>query len=186
MRKDHEKISGLEILKKMNFNILILKKKSAVLKAWSDALLVAPAGVSVDFREKQRILIVESLGYDLEEGIGGLFDALLKGVIPDDVSRFLEGMIRIRAECGFTASQTVSFILEVKTAVQKELGHEVLSNPSMSEELSAFGSVVDDLILYAFDIYVRCRESVLDANAKKEREETLRLLKKAKLIPDDE
>ncbi len=186
MGKDHEKISGLEILKKMNFSILILKKKSAVLKAWSDALLVAPAGVSVDFRDKQRILIVESLGYDLEEGIGGLFDALLKGVIPDDVSRFLEGMVRIRAESGFTASQAVAFILEVKNTVRKELGNEALSNSSVSEELSAWSSVVDDLILYAFDIYARYREKVLDANAKKEREETLRLLKKAKLIPDDE
>lgn len=170
----------------MDLNTIILKKKSAVLKAWSDALLVVPDGKSVDFREKQRALIVESMGPDMAEGIGGLFDALLKGVILDDVSRFLEGMIRIRVESGFTASQAVSFILEAKNAIRKELGNEVLNNPRVSEELSAWASVIDDLILYAFDIYVRCREEVLDANAKKEREETFRLLKKAKLISEDE
>ncbi len=171
---------------KNDLNAFILKKKSTILKAWFDAPLMVPDGTCDDFREKQRALIVGSMGYGIEEGMGGLFDALLKGVIPDDVSRFLEGMIRIRAESGFTASQAVAFILEVKNAVRKELGTEVLSKQSVSEELSAWSSVVDDLILYAFDIYVRCRENVLDADAKKEREETLRLLKKAKLIPNDE
>jgi hypothetical protein len=168
----------------MSFNAIILKKKSAIQKAWSDALM-APTGASVDFREKQRALFAESMGYDMEEGIEWLFDALLKGTIPDDVSQFLEGIIRIRAESGFTASQAVAFIIEAKNAVRKELGNEVLSDPRMREELSAWGSFVDDLILHAFDIYARYRENVLDANAKKEREETLRLLRRAKLIPDE-
>ncbi len=170
----------------MNLKHRITEKKSAVLRAWNDAMRVVPAGARADFREKQRALIVEAMGYDLEEGIGGIFDALLKEVISDDVSRFLDGMIRVRAASDFTASQAVAFILEVKKAVRKEIGDEVLANPSVSEELSAWDSVVDDLVLYAFNIYVQCRENVLDANAKKESQETYRLLKKAKLISDDE
>lgn len=170
----------------MNLKLRIIEKKSAVLKAWHVATLAVPAGAKADFRDRQKTLVVESMGCDLEEGIGWLFDALQKGVIPDDASRFLDGMIRVRAASDFTASQAVSFIHAVKNAVRKELSNEILADPSVSEQLSAWDSVIDDLVLYAFNIYARCRENVLDAKAEDERQATLRLLKKAKLITDDE
>jgi hypothetical protein len=126
------------------------------------------------------------MGYDLEGGIDGLFDALLQGVIPDEVSRFLDGMIRIRAAHDLTASQAVAFILEVKKAVRKELGNEVLNELQLQKELSVWDSVVDDLALFAFDIYVRHREAVLALKADDAKKETLRILKKAKLIGNDQ
>ncbi len=170
----------------MSFKLYIMEKKFAVIRAWYDAALVVPAGVKTDFREKQRALVVEAMGYNLEEGMGGLFDALLQGVIPDNVSRFLDSMIRTRAASDFTASQAVAFILEIKKIVRKELGSEILADLDMGGELSAWDSVVDDLILHAFNIYAQCREIVLAAKADDEKQETLRLLKKAKLIPDDD
>ncbi|HUI45227.1 MAG TPA: RsbRD N-terminal domain-containing protein [Nitrospirota bacterium] len=170
----------------MNLNLRIIEKKSAVLKAWHNATLAVPAGARADFLDKQTALIVESMGCDLEEGVGWLFDALQKGGIPDDVSRFLDGMIRVRAESDFTASQAVLFIHAIKDVVRKELGNEILADPSVGEELSAWDSIVDDLVLYAFNIYARCRENVLDAKAEEERQATIRLLKKAKLITNNE
>jgi len=169
----------------MNLKLRLIEKKSAVLKTWFDATLAVPAEARADFRDKQKTLVLESMGCDLEEGIGRLFDALQKGFIPDDVSRFLDGMIRVRAASDFTASQAVSFIHAVKNAVRREVGSEILDDPSVGEELSAWDSVVDDLVLYAFNIYVQCRENVLDARAEEEKRATFRLLKKAKLITDD-
>jgi hypothetical protein len=170
----------------MNLKQRLQEKKASLVTTWRDAAVMVPAGAGPDFLEKQRLLVVDAMEYDMEQGMGGLFDALLQGVLSDDVSRFLDSMIRIRAASDFTASQSVAFILEVKKAVRKELGDEVLSDLQLQEGLSAWDSAVDDLVLFAFNIFVQCRENVLDARAKEESQKTLRLLKKAKLIPEDQ
>ncbi len=169
----------------MNLNQHLTKKRSAILKAWHDAVLVMSNGSAPGFLEKQRTLVVDAMGYDLERGIDGLFDALLQGVIPDEVSRFLDGMIRIRAAHDFTASQAVALILAAKKIVREKIENEILDDPDLGEELAAWDSAVDDLVLFAFDIYVRHREAVLELKADDAKKETLRLLKKAKLIPDE-
>jgi hypothetical protein len=170
----------------VNLKQRLAEKRIPIQSAWGDAALVIPEGAGLGFLEKQKAFLVDTLGCDLARGMGGLFDALLQGVIPDDVSRFLDGMIRLRAASDFTASQSVEFILAVKRAARRELGNEILGDPEVREELAAWEAAVDDLVLFAFDIYVRHREVVLDLKADEEKEETLRLLKKAKLIPDDE
>jgi len=170
----------------MNLKHRLMEKRSSILTAWRDAALVIPEGAGSGFLEKQKAMLVDILGYDLAQGIGGLFDALLQGVIPDDVSRFLDGMMRIRAASDFTASQAVAFVLAGKSAVRRELGNEMLDDPEVREEVAAWEAAVDDLVLFSFDIYVRHREVVLELKADEAKRETYRLLKKAKLIPDDE
>jgi hypothetical protein len=170
----------------MNLKERLMEKRSSILAAWGDAALVIPDGAGSGFLEKQKAFLAETIGCDLAQGIGGLFDALLQGVIPDEVSRFLDGMIRLRVASDFTASQAVAFILAVKRAVRRELGNEMLGDSTVREELSAWEIAADDLVLFAFDIYVRHREVVLDLKADEAKKETLKLLKKAKLIPDDQ
>jgi hypothetical protein len=170
----------------MNIKHRLMEKRSSILMMCCDAALMIPEGAGPGFLEKQKAFLADTPGRDLSKGMGGLFDALLQGVIPDDVSRFLDNMIRIRAASDFTASQAVAFILAVKRAARKELGNETLADPEVREELAAWEAAVDDMVLFAFDIYVRHREVVFDFKADEAKEKTLRLLKKAKLIPDDQ
>ncbi len=170
----------------MNLRQGLTEKRSPILTAWCEAALVVPEGAGPGFLEKQRTMLADIPDYDLTRGIGGLFDALLQGVIPDDVSRFLDGMMRTRASCDFSASQAVAFVLAGKRAARMELGNQILGDPEAQVEFARWEAAVDDLVLFAFDIYARHREVVLDLKADEERNETLRLLKKAKLIPDDQ
>ncbi len=170
----------------MNFKQRLTEKKSHILKSWQEAILTARTEEAPGFLEKQEALIAAATGYSMGRGIEGLFDALLQGVISDEASRFLGSMIGIRAANDFKASHTVAFILEIKKAARRELGAQILDDPGLQEELIAWESVVDDMALFAFDIYIQSRENVLERRADKEKQETLRLLKKAKLIPDDQ
>jgi hypothetical protein len=52
----------------------------------------------------------------------------------------------------------------------------------MSEQLSAFDSTIDDLALYAFDIYMKCREKIYELKANEAKNATFRLLQRAKLM----
>jgi hypothetical protein len=53
-------------------------------------------------------------------------------------------------------------------------------------ELAKIDSVIDDLALFAFDLYMRCREKIYDLKAQEARDMTFRLLQKAQAMADNE
>ena len=170
----------------MSLKNVLKEKKSTIVKKWFDAVLETYHENARGPLGKREAQFTNPVGYNLSQGIEGLFDATLEGLIPDDVSRFLDDMIRIRAVQDFTPSQAVAFIFEAKKIVRKELASELLRDPRMREELEVWDSAVDDLVLFAFDIYMQCREKIYDLKANEARNLTYRLLQKAKLITEDQ
>ncbi len=164
----------------------LLAKKSAIVKKWFDAVAETYPDNTATFLKKQKAQFTNPVGYTLSEGLEGLYDALLKGMIGESVKLFLDSIVRIRAIQEFTPSEAVSFIFLLKKIVRQELGSEVLQQQGMNEELTAFDSSVDDLALYAFDIYVTCREKIYELKANEARNMTFRLLQQAKLIVDNQ
>lgn len=168
----------------MNFKSQLIAKKSAILKKWFNAVADTYPGNTASFLKKQKAQFTNPVGYTLAEGLEGLFDALLKGMIPDTVSTFLDSIIRIRAIQEFTPSEAVAFIFQLKKIVREELGNEIARQ--QENELAAFDSSIDDLVLYSFDIYMKCREKIYDLKANEARNMTFRLLQQAKLIVDNQ
>jgi hypothetical protein len=105
-------------------------------------------------------------------------------MIPETVKTFLDGIVRIRAIQDFAPSEAVAFIFKLKKIVRQELGGEVLLMPGMTDELTAFDSTIDDLALFSFDIYVKCREKIYELKAKEATNMTFRLLQQARIIVD--
>jgi len=170
----------------MSLKDVLQEKKPAIVKKWFEAVLETYHENARGPLGKREAQFTNPVGYNLAQGIEGLFDAIREGLIPDDVSRFLDDMIRIRAVQDFTPSQAVAFIFEVKKIVRKELSGEILNDPHILEDLAVWDSAVDDLVLFAFDIYMQCREKIYDLKANEARNLTFRLLQKAKLIAEDQ
>ena len=170
----------------MNLKNQLMEKKSAILKKWFDAVADTYPGNTSSFLKKQKAQFTNPVGYTLSEGLEGLFESLLKGMIPDTVKTFLDSIIRIRAIQDFTPSEAVSFIFLLKKILRQELGVEILQQPGMNDELTAFDSSIDDLALYSFDIYIKCREKIYELKANEARSMTFRLLQQAKLIVDNQ
>jgi len=168
----------------MNLKHHLIEKKPIILKKWFDAIADTYPGDTADFLKNKKARFTNPVGYNIAEGIEGLFDALLKGMIPDTVSAFLDAIIRIRAIQDFAPSEAVSFIFQLKKVVRQELGSEVLSNQRIADELTAFESAIDDLALFSFDIYMKCREKIYELKANEARNMTFRLLQKARLIDE--
>jgi hypothetical protein len=170
----------------MDLKNQLMAKKSAILKKWFDAVAETYPDNTASFLKKQKAQFTNPVGYTLSEGLEGLFDALLKGMIPDTVKLFLDSIVRIRAIQDFTPSEAVSFVFLLKKIIRQELGNEVLQQPGMNEELTALDSSIDDLALYSFDIYIKCREKIYELKANEARNMTFRLLQQAKLIVDNQ
>ncbi len=171
---------------KHNLKQQLTEKKSAILKRWFTMIADTYQSDTSNFLKKQKAQFTNPVGYTLAEGIEGLFDGLIKGMLPDDVSRFLDSIVRIRAIQDFSPSDAVSFIFQLKRVVRQELGSEVLQQPGINEELTALESSIDDLALFAFDLYMKCREKIYELKANEARNMTFRLLQQAKLIANDQ
>jgi hypothetical protein len=169
-----------------NFKNQLLEKKTAILKKWFDAVADTYPDNTSSFLKKKKAQFTNPVGYNLAEGLEGLFEALLQGVILEKVSVFLDSIVRIRAIQEFAPSEAVAFIFQLKKIVRQEFGSGVLQQQRMVEELAAFDAAVDDLALYSFDIYMKCREKIYDLKANEARSMTFRLLQQAKLIVDDQ
>jgi hypothetical protein len=170
----------------MNLNHYLIEKKSAILKKWFDAVVETYPHETSTFLRKQKAQFTNPVGYTLSEGIEHLFDALLQGMIPDTVSRFLDSIIRIRAIQEFSPSEAVSFIFQLKKVVRQELGKEILGQQGIAEELVVFESAVDDLALFSFDLFMKCREKIYELKANEAKNMTFRLLQQARLIVDNQ
>ncbi len=170
----------------MNLKQYLIEKKSAIQKKWFDAIVDTYPNETSNFLKKQKAQFTNPVGYTLAEGIEQLFDALLQGMLPDTVTRFLDSMVRLRAIQDFTPSEAVSFIFQLKKVIRQELGTEVLQQRGIAEELATFETAIDDLALYAFDLYVKCREKIYELKANEARNMTFRLLQQARLIVGDQ
>jgi hypothetical protein len=170
----------------MNLKKKLMEVKPAILKKWFDAVADTYPDNTSGFLKKQKAQFTNPVGYTLAEGLEGLFEALLQGMIPDAVSTFLDGIVRIRAIQEFAPSEALAFIFQLKKIVRQELGNEVLQQQRMIEELASFDSAIDDLALFSFDIYMQCREKIYELKANEARNMTFRLLQQAKLIVDNQ
>jgi hypothetical protein len=170
----------------MNLNQHLIEKKPDILKKWFDAVAETYPDETSAFLKKKKAQFANPVGYTLEEGLEHLFDALLAGMLPDTVSRFLDGIVRIRAIQDFAPSEAVSFIFHLKKVVRQELGSELLLQQGFAGELAVFDSAVDDLALFAFDLYVKCREKIYELKANEARDATFRLLQQARIIVDNQ
>ena len=170
----------------MDLKAQLIEKKPAILKKWFDAIADTYAKDTAGFLKKQKAQFTNPVGYTLAEGIEKLFDGLLKGVLAEEVSRFLDSIIRIRAIQDFAPSEAVSFIFRLKKVIREELGGEFLAQQGVAGELAAFDSAIDDLALFAFDIFMKCREKIYELKANESKSMNFRLLQQARLIVDNQ
>ncbi len=170
----------------MGLKELLQEKKSSIVKKWFEAVLETYREETRGPLRRQNAQFTNPVGFNLAQGLEGLFDALLKGVIPSEVSAQLDSIVRIRAVQDFTPSQAIAFVFQLKGIVRAELEKELLQDAKIIEDLRTLDAAIDDLGLYAFDLYMQCREKIYDIKAQEAKSATFRLLQKAKIITENE
>lgn len=178
------RIQNAVVSTEMELKDILKEKKAAIVQKWFDAVLETYQEESRTPMRRQGAQFANPVGFNLSQGLEGLFEGLLQGMMPADVAAHLDTMVRIRAIQDFTPSQAVSFIFDLKRVTRNVLGKELIQDVRNAEGLRSFDSAVDDLALYAFDLYMQCREKIYDLKAKEARDATFRLLQKARVITD--
>jgi hypothetical protein len=162
----------------MQLKDLLAEKKKAILEKWFDLILKSYPGDTQRFWRRDKDRFSNPVRYLISEGIEGIFEVLLEGK-EEEISSFLDKIIRVRAVQDFSPSKALVFIFQLKKAIREELGDKALG---VAEELKRFEERIDGSALLSFDIYMQCRERVYEIRVNEIKRMTFGLLRKANLI----
>lgn len=133
-------------------------------------------------REKDQF--ANPVGHAMRSGIEGIFDQILRGIDPEQVSPFLDRIIRIRAVQDFSPAQAVMFIFHLKKVLRELWGKASPEDRMDPAEVFRFEAKVDELALIAFDIYSGCRERLYQVRVEEVKSRSHRLLQRAGLLEE--
>ena len=165
----------------MNLQKLLEENKSAILSRWFDSILESYPTDTKDFLRTKKDLFDNPVAHRISSGMEGIFGQILDDAEVEDISPFLDKVIRIRAVQDFTPSQAVAFIFDLKRLVREELGREIREG-QFSEELWRFEEEIDKMGLLALDIYMKCREEIYEVRVKEVKRSVSRLIERANKI----
>jgi hypothetical protein len=144
----------------MTLKDLLHSKRATIAKRWLDKTLETYAPDAAAFFGKQKDPFANPVGQALRTGTRVMVDCLLDGIDAEKICGCLEEIVKIRSIQDFTPAQAVSFVFSLRQIVREELGQELGSD--RLGELEEFDSRIDQLALFAFDIYAKCRERLYD------------------------
>jgi len=168
----------------MGIATLLKKKKRAIVKDWLDMVVNTYAPDTAKFMKSNLDPFSNPVGGTLHSGLNGLFDQLVEGADREGVRAHLDPIVRIRAVQKFTPSQATAFVLALKPLVRSHLSRD-LGDAQTAKELRQFEDRIDSVSLFAFDIYMECREKLFDLKTNFERKGIQRAFKRAGLIVDE-
>jgi hypothetical protein len=151
-------------------NLIPLKKK--IVAAWCESIVTSYPEQTAAFLRKKGDRFDNPVGVTLAENTDQLVDQLLGEMDRDAMVLLLDGIIRIRALQHFTASQAVRFVFDLKGIVADKV------SPSDEDQaaLAAITTRIDEMALMAFEVYMKCRETLYEIRANDARRQTSILL----------
>jgi len=143
----------------MDLKRLLTKKREFIIEKWINSIQESYPSETVAFFRHQRNRFANPLGASISEAVGPLFDELLNGNNPQNMSSFLDRIIRIRAVQEFSPSMAVAVVFLLKKVIRDEMKKDI-DQGGLFEDLLEFESRIDYCVLLAFDVYMKCREKI--------------------------
>jgi hypothetical protein len=172
----------------MSLEKFLEQRKSAILERWFDLILETYPADTRQFLKKKKNRFANPVAHEISGGIEEIFNNILKDANSEDVSPFLDKIIRIRAVQDFSPSQALGFIFELKKLIRDELA-ENMGESRISEDLWELERKIDAMGLMSLDIYTKCREKLYELRVKEVKNRVGRLIERANMmcgIPEKE
>jgi hypothetical protein len=162
----------------------LLQNKKELVREWFDLLARTYPLETVRLLKKETNQFANPVGHTFLVAIGEIIEEFLGQNSAEAMAPLLDKVIRIRAIQGFSPSSSLAFIFGLKTIARQLLDEDLAAGVVSGEELSDFDEQVDGLALFAFDVYMRCRENLFEVRMTEVKNRTHRLLKRAEIIAE--
>jgi len=144
----------------MTLKDLLHSRRAAIQKRWLEKTLETYAPDASAFFEGQKDQFANPVGQALRAGTQIMVDCLLDDMDAEKICSALDEIVKIRSIQDFTPAQAVSFVFSLRSVIREELKGEL--DAARLVELAQFEARIDQLALFAFDVYVKCRERLYE------------------------
>jgi hypothetical protein len=165
----------------MSLERLLAEKKATILHRWFEIILETYPSDTREFLQNKKNRFTNPVAHEISAGIEGVFNQIVSGGKQEEVTPFLDKVIRIRAVQDFPPSQALAFMFELKRLVREELA-TATKDETISEALSEFERKVDETGLLSLDLYMKCREKLYELRIKEVKNRVGRLIERANMI----
>ncbi len=138
---------------------ILIKNKSAVLEKWIKSITDTYPAETSNFLRLQKNRFSNPVGFAVSAGAEKILNEILNEGSLERIKDALTDIIKIRAVQDFTPSQAAGIMLSLKKIIIDELDNKIKDWKSF-EEFIKIESGIDNVILYAFDLYTEAREKV--------------------------
>ncbi len=163
----------------MKLTHLLSQKKSAIFERWLDQIFSTYPPETVGFLKREKDRFNNPVAFRIYEGAKGLLDAVIVGATAEEVSNFLDEIIRIKAMQDFSPSQALAFVFLLKKIVREELAKEIRADVGLAAEVLDLESQIDGMALLGFDVYQKRREKLYEIRVDEVKRGVSGLLRKA-------
>lgn len=136
----------------------LAEKKRLISSEWLQRVLQTYPDESCRLLRFEKDPFRNPVGHALREGLPVLVEEILGGMRRDRIVPVLDSIVRIRAVQDFTAGQAVSFVFLLREVVRKHLRDN-------EDAREAAEKRIDELAVFAFDIFMTCREKLWEIKA---------------------
>jgi len=157
------------------------EQKETIEKRWLEGILGTYSAQTARFLHEQKDRFANPVGQNLASAVHSLVEELVQGSGHEALAAPLDTIIRIRAVQEFTASQAVAFVFLLKQVVRETLKQPV-GEGKLDDAVLAFERRVDELALFAFDIYMGCREKLCEIRVEEMKRRTSKLVERMNRI----
>jgi len=161
----------------MIFDIL-RQRREIILGEWQQSALDFFAAGAFKPARKKADQFSNPLVYTISAALETIFDELTNGVRTVKTDEALEDVIKIRSLQSDKPSTALAFLFSFKKTIAdqlKNLKNEEIKN----DETENIFSALDDLILTAFDIFMRCREKIYEIRSNEIKRRSYKLWERA-------
>ena len=138
---------------------ILNKKKSLIVRNWTELIFNSYPAEATNFLSAKKNQFSNPVGYTITNNAEKIFDELINDCDFEKIKLMLNDIIKIRAVQSFPPSLAVYFLLDLKKAIRDECRGELLDK-AVSDELSNFELLIDQILIIGFELYMEAREKV--------------------------
>jgi len=146
-------------------------------REWIRKTMEAYPAESLAVLNRNKDRFANPLSYTISTNIDLLFQEFLKGIDPETTTPILDKIVRVRAVQDMAPSQGLSFIFDLKGVLRKMFEKETVGT-DLEREFLIIEKSIDQLALFAFDIYVSCKEKLYQIRANENKNQTHMLIRR--------
>lgn len=157
---------------------ILRQRREIILKEWQKSTLDFYTTGAFKSAKKSVDRFGNPIVYTVSTALEAILNELIEGIHTAKSDEALEDVVKIRSLQSEKPSQALDFLFCLKKIINDELNRSGAEKNNFAE-IEKHNSALDNLILEAFDIFMRCREKIYEIKSNEIKRRSYKLWERA-------